>query len=184
MLAGSAEKLAYNAGMSARVIGQYLSGKSDPTRKKLISLADAAQVNFQWLAIGVGPMRGEDQDIFNHALLVLIIELLEDYEKESGKKLTPVEKADFISEAYELCVEVDPASDQAKDLIRDSMRVVRDFLASLDRIIETEKGRKRAQKIFTREFGKILPKDEAELEAQNFIGTRILKRHAEKGTLK
>lgn len=183
-LSGSAEKLANISGMSSRVIGQYLAGKSDPSRIKLMALANAAQVNIEWLATGVGPMRKKGRDIFNTALLALIIELSEDHEKEAGKKLTPADRADFISTAYDLCVEVDPASDQARDLIRDSMKAVHNFLASLDRMIETEKGRERAKKLFTREFGKILPKDEAELEAQEFIGTRILKRHTGKGILK
>ena len=41
-VAGSADKLAYNAGVSPSLIGKYLSGKTDPTRKKLIALAEAA----------------------------------------------------------------------------------------------------------------------------------------------
>jgi len=52
---GSAEKLARLTGMSARVIGQYASGKSDPTRRKLIALAEAGGVLVEWLATGKGP---------------------------------------------------------------------------------------------------------------------------------
>jgi transcriptional regulator with XRE-family HTH domain len=53
--AGSAEKLALMTGMSARAIGQYAAGTSDPTRKKIIALADASQVNILWLMTGEGP---------------------------------------------------------------------------------------------------------------------------------
>lgn len=55
-LVGSAEKLARLAGMSARIIGKYLAGESDPTREKLVALANAAKVNIAWLADGEGPM--------------------------------------------------------------------------------------------------------------------------------
>lgn len=58
-LVGSAEKLARLAGMSARVIGKYVSGETDPSRERLISLAKAADVNVLWLATGEGPMKRE-----------------------------------------------------------------------------------------------------------------------------
>jgi len=54
---GSAEKLARLTGMSARVIGQYAAGTSEPTVGKLISLATAAGVDVGWLATGEGEMR-------------------------------------------------------------------------------------------------------------------------------
>lgn len=57
---GSAEKLARLSGMSARVIGKYISGETDPSRERLISLAKAADVNVLWLATGEGPMRREE----------------------------------------------------------------------------------------------------------------------------
>lgn len=62
-LVGSAEKLARATGMSARGIGQYASGTSDPTRSKMLLLADAAGVNVLWLATGEGPkMKGEAEE--------------------------------------------------------------------------------------------------------------------------
>jgi len=50
--AGSAEKLASKAGMSSRVIGKYLNGESDPSRSRLVALANAAEVDLVWLAVG------------------------------------------------------------------------------------------------------------------------------------
>lgn len=47
--------------MSARVIGQYAAGSSEPTVGKLIALAKAADVNVSWLATGEGPMKREDK---------------------------------------------------------------------------------------------------------------------------
>jgi phage repressor protein C with HTH and peptisase S24 domain len=59
-LAGSAEKLAKKAGISARVIGKYLAEESDPSRGRLVSLARASDVSIAWLADGEGPMRRGD----------------------------------------------------------------------------------------------------------------------------
>lgn len=176
-LVGSAEKLAYNSGMSSRVIGQYLSGKTDPTRKKLIALAEAAGVNIEWLATGEGLMREGDREVFTPALLTLIIEVLEDHEIALGKKLTAVEKAEFINNASELCYDADPNSPQTKILIRDTIREVYNFLSSLDRMIKTKEGRVRARKIIRREFGKVLSKEETKIEVDEFISSRILKDH-------
>lgn len=58
-MVGSAEKLARLTGMSARGIGQYASSQSDPTRTKLIALAEASGVNVLWLATGEGPKMKE-----------------------------------------------------------------------------------------------------------------------------
>lgn len=57
---GSAEKLSRLSGMSARVIGQYAAGSSEPTIGKVLSLAKAANVNVLWLATGEGPMKKEE----------------------------------------------------------------------------------------------------------------------------
>jgi phage repressor protein C with HTH and peptisase S24 domain len=59
-LVGSAEQLARLTGVSARGIGHYAAGTSDPTRSKIVSLAEAAGVNVLWLATGEGPkLKGE-----------------------------------------------------------------------------------------------------------------------------
>lgn len=55
-IAGNADKLARMSGMSPRVIGKYLAGDSDPSREKLVALANATNVNISWLANGEGPM--------------------------------------------------------------------------------------------------------------------------------
>lgn len=60
-LAGSAQVLADRAGLSRRVVGKYLAGESDPSRERLVALADAVGVNVSWLAAGRGPMRDSDR---------------------------------------------------------------------------------------------------------------------------
>lgn len=54
-LLGSASALARKAGISQSGLHRYLSG-GEPTRKVLVALARAADVNLQWLMTGQGPM--------------------------------------------------------------------------------------------------------------------------------
>jgi transcriptional regulator with XRE-family HTH domain len=53
-LAGNATELSRRTGISRRAIGTYLSGASDPTRQRLVSIAQTAGVSVEWLATGVG----------------------------------------------------------------------------------------------------------------------------------
>ena len=57
--AGNTSKLARNAGVPECSIRQYLTGKNDPSRTRLIALANAACVSLQWLATGEA-FPGED----------------------------------------------------------------------------------------------------------------------------
>ncbi len=53
-LAGNATELSRRTGISRRAIGTYLSGASDPTRERLVSIAKASGVSVEWLATGRG----------------------------------------------------------------------------------------------------------------------------------
>lgn len=54
---GSIAALSRKASISASTIKGYIEETNDPTRKKLIAIADAAKVSVEWLATGEGPMR-------------------------------------------------------------------------------------------------------------------------------
>jgi len=54
--AGGPAKLAERAGLSPSVIRKYQRGESDPSRERLVAIAEAAGVNLLWLATGEGPM--------------------------------------------------------------------------------------------------------------------------------
>ena len=56
-IVGSAAALSRKTSISASVIKGYIEETNDPTRKKLIAMAEAAQVSVEWLATGKGPMR-------------------------------------------------------------------------------------------------------------------------------
>ena len=117
-------------------------------------------------------------------LLAVIIEALEEHEMDVGKKLTPKEKADFISTAYDMCIDDEAASSQTKDNILKSMKIFSDFFNYIDSLFKTKKGLERARKILRREFRISLSKDEAEWEVEKFICSRILRAHYEMGTMK
>jgi len=59
-LIGGPKQLSERSGLSRAVIGKYLSGKSDPSRERLIKLAEAAGISIRWLATGEGEMSGND----------------------------------------------------------------------------------------------------------------------------
>jgi len=106
-LVGSAEKLANISGMSSRVIGQYLSGKTDPTRKKIIALAEAAGVSVQWLSTGEGLTRNGERQEFSTPKIELINDILNIYKKELREKFTPEKKTKIITELCELLINWD-----------------------------------------------------------------------------
>ncbi len=51
---GSIQKLGEGAGVAPRTISGYLVGKGDPSRRRLVALADTAGVSVGWLATGRG----------------------------------------------------------------------------------------------------------------------------------
>lgn len=53
-LAGGPMQFAKKAGLSRAVLDKYKNGQSDPSRSRVISMAAAAGVNFEWLATGIG----------------------------------------------------------------------------------------------------------------------------------
>jgi transcriptional regulator with XRE-family HTH domain len=55
-LVGNWSELARKAGLSRRVLDKYRNGESDPSRARLVALAQAAGVRVEWLATGEGAM--------------------------------------------------------------------------------------------------------------------------------
>ena len=58
---GSARKLGIATNISGSSIGKYISGDADPSRKRLLKIAEVANVNIMRLLTGEGPMRPGDQ---------------------------------------------------------------------------------------------------------------------------
>lgn len=165
-------------------VARYERGERLPDAEYLERVYKRFSVSPQWLLTGKGLMRKARRETFNIPFLAVIIEALEEYEMDEGKKLTPEGRADFISTAYDMCIDDEAVLDHTKDKILKSMRAVYDLLTSLDLMIKTKKGRERARKLLTKKFKIILSKDETEWEVGEFIDSRTLKTHSEEGTLK
>jgi DNA-binding phage protein len=108
--AGSVNALARKADLSQSGIRRYFSG-GEPTRKVLIAIANAAGVDFLWLATGEGAMvRGEAPEPLpapvrpklNPEALRLAIETVEESLADTGRRLPPDRKAEMVTAAYEL----------------------------------------------------------------------------------
>jgi hypothetical protein len=61
---GSVTKTGIAAGVSESAVRSWRDGKSDPQRRMLVKITEAAGVNIGWLANGQGPMlaNGEQED--------------------------------------------------------------------------------------------------------------------------
>lgn len=59
--AGGVGELGRKSGVASRTISGYLAGKGDPSRERLVALAEAGDVSVDWLATGRGPIRSFDE---------------------------------------------------------------------------------------------------------------------------
>ncbi len=175
-LFGSAEKLANISGMSSRVIGQYLAGKSDPSRIKLIALANAAQVNIEWLATGKGPMFIKDREKLNVNLLKCFFEIYDDYEKKSGEPIAFVEKAWSIGMIFNFYSGRDIEDETVRSLMRLEIEGLHDLFQIYVRLTNSGIGEERLRQVlgdfFKEEW---FDKEEAQVMAEELIGSKILK---------
>jgi len=123
-IVGSAAALSRKTSISASLIRGYIEETNDPSRKKLIAIAEAAQVSTEWLATGKGPMRpGEKEEKCEHEPLKLhgkgrlfeknpgfdpdimgqIYSLLSDFKDNNPGALTKEKEIDVITVTYSLC---------------------------------------------------------------------------------
>ena len=63
-LAGGQLALSQKTKISTRTINAYALGESEPSRSRLVAIAEAAGVNVGWLAAGEGPMEREAAYIY------------------------------------------------------------------------------------------------------------------------
>ena len=124
--AGGISALSRTSGVATRTIKGYIDGDNDPTRKKLIAMADAAKVSVEWLATGKGLMRqGETQGGkkcdhealklhrkghlfekdpgFNPELMEQIYSQLSSFKENNPGSLTSEKEIDVLILTYSLC---------------------------------------------------------------------------------
>jgi transcriptional regulator with XRE-family HTH domain len=95
---GSIKKLSSAANVSEGVIKNYLSGQTDPTRKKLIALASAGNLNIIWFLTGKG---SSEKDFESMDLIKDILVIAEEYLEESGEILSKKQKAELVALSHD-----------------------------------------------------------------------------------
>ena len=174
-LAGNADKLANSAGVSPSLIGKYLSGKTDPTRKKLIALADAANVNIEWLATGNGPMRKGEKEIIDLELLGLIIAWLDYHEETTNEKISSTKKSIIIIYTYVQNLNADMSSDQARFALMDIIKGNYNLFSSFDSTLDTKEGQEQAIRTYERILKEVFTREGALQAAEALIGAKLLR---------
>lgn len=107
---GSMRGFARKAGVSDTFLRQCLSGRTEPTRTKLIALAEAGGCSVQWLATGSPENHLVAEDaaanpasrIVDPLLLRAILASVEEVLAEHGHTLDPDRKAFLIAALYDM----------------------------------------------------------------------------------
>lgn len=111
-MVGGRGELAQRSGLSRSVIDKYLNGQSEPSRQRLLTLAEAGGVTVQWLSTGEPPMRpgdlGAEADPLNiieaaidKHLLSRAIEGVRKVYQRHGITLPAVNEAEIAADIYQ-----------------------------------------------------------------------------------
>lgn len=120
--AGGISALSRISGIATRSIKGYIDGDNDPTRKKLIAIAEAADVSVEWLSTGKGAINPDENQCeheslkfhrkghlfendpgFNPELMAQIYSHLSDFKEKNPGRLTKEKEVDVLILAYGLC---------------------------------------------------------------------------------
>ncbi len=102
----SVRAFARKAGVSDTFLRQCLAGRTEPTRTKILAIAEAGGATVEWVATGRGgpsdqPAIGEPAPI-DRELLESIIEISEQVLDDIGHELGAARKARLISALYDM----------------------------------------------------------------------------------
>ena len=107
-------------GFSEGTLRSYLSG-ADPSRARLVAMADAANVNIAWLAAGRGPMKGAAETaepINDLELLAQTVAAVEKGLRAIDRTLPPAKYGELVAAAYALMKTPGTASAQVVQFIK------------------------------------------------------------------
>lgn len=114
---GGKRALAAACGVHEVQIYRYIRGENEPTASVLVAIARAANVNLEWLATGVGPMKkGEGVTIapLDRGILMDVIAVVEEFLEGRGFRLEPEKKAELLVLLYEDVREHEGKVDRAR----------------------------------------------------------------------
>jgi transcriptional regulator with XRE-family HTH domain len=106
----SVRAFARRAGVSDTFLRQCLAGRTEPTRTKLLAIAEAGGTTVEWLATGNPPPQGgvpiadPGAAPCNRELLTSILEVTDEVLAESHTRLEPSRKARLVSALYDMHV--------------------------------------------------------------------------------
>lgn len=105
----SVRAFARKAGVSDTFLRQCLAGRTEPTRTKLIAIAQAGGASVDWLVTGNGSQHNGNTAVsvgpaarLDRQLLETIIEITESVLVESDGALTPAKKAHLVTAVYDM----------------------------------------------------------------------------------
>ena len=102
----SVRAFARKAGVSDTFLRQCLAGRTEPTRTKLLAIAEAGGTTVEWIATGRAeandPPAIAERSPIDRELLESIIEIAEQVLEDAGSRLAAGRKARLISALYEM----------------------------------------------------------------------------------
>ena len=102
----SVRAFARKAGVSDTFLRQCLAGRTEPTRTKLLAIAEAGGTTVEWIATGrAEPSRQpviEERPSVDRELLESVIEIADQVLDEAGTRLTAGRKARLITALYDM----------------------------------------------------------------------------------
>lgn len=116
----SVRSFALECGISPTGYHQNLTGKAEPSRPALISIAKAAGVGIEWLVTGQGFKEVGAVQMLK--LMQQVIEIIEVIFQEEGLEMPPDKKAEFIIEKAEEIFEDPSKIDSLESKIRKQIK--------------------------------------------------------------
>ena len=98
----SVRAFARRAGVSDTFLRQCLAGRTEPTRAKLMAIAEAGGTTVEWLATGTPPAPPAETAACDRELLASILEITDQVLADSGTPLEPARKARLVCALYDM----------------------------------------------------------------------------------
>lgn len=118
-------KLAIQSGLRESQLFRYINGDNVPSVGVVVNLSNAGDVNFEWLAAGIGRMEKSDTTdsgiIFD--ALVDVIEAVDDTIANKNANVSARKRADIINLAYEQAYKKDDI-DTIKTMVNNMVELV------------------------------------------------------------
>lgn len=125
----SVRAFARRASVSDTFLRQCLAGRTEPTRTKLLAIAEAGGVSVEWLATGQGTRTygaaasvevREPAGRPDRAILESVLDVVETALADAARPLTPAQKAQLICAVYDMHSDHHPCPllpDQVRELM-------------------------------------------------------------------